>query len=119
MKSYFEKLPKPWRDAIDGAIASVDANERPEIAIAYREIEARSLLDLVLGPKPDEPDIEDFGTAYVNFSEGWRAALKTFEKDQGAAIASWVREHGEATEHCTDDGEYPAFVILERDLPRV
>jgi len=71
---YFEKLNKAWRDGIDAVILDSDGGERPDIADAFREVEGRHRLEVVIAHKPSKADLEEIGGSYVDFSQGWIAA---------------------------------------------
>ena len=113
----FTKLNKAWQEGINVEINDCDGGKRPEIAAAFREGYARHLLECKIARKPSKDDSGEIGTSYIDFTEGWNAAVNRLLKDQGAAIASWVREHGELTDYAPLEGpEYPAYIIKESDL---
>lgn len=115
---YFSKLNKAWQEGINAEIDDCDGGERPEIAAAFRESFAHHLLEIIITRKPKKTDLEEIGTSYTDFTSGWNGALERFAKDQGAAIASWVRAHGEFTNYSGLDAneEYEAYIVKASDL---
>lgn len=114
---HFEKLTKAWQDGIDAQINNADGGERPEIAIAFRESYAKHLSEVKIARKPSKADLEVIAESYIDFSTGWIAALARLMENQGAAISSWVREHGELTDYSDlEDNEYEAYIVKKSDL---
>ena len=70
---YFEKLPKAWQDAINAEIKNAGGDERPDVAPAYREYEARYRDEFNTDREPDERDREEIGLSYFDFQAGWDA----------------------------------------------
>jgi hypothetical protein len=114
---HFDKLPEAWQEAINNVIADVVGDEHPDIADAFREMEAQHISECKHGKKPTQSWLKEFDSTFIDFLEGWSAATDKFIKDNQAAFSSWVRGHGEPTTYCPDDEpEYPAFIIRESDL---
>lgn len=114
---HFEKLNQAWREGINAQINSADGGERPEIAAAFRESYAKYLHEVEIGRKPSKSDLEEIGETYTDFSTGWRSALSRLTENQGAAISSWIREHGTLTDYSDlEDNEYPAYIVKVSDL---
>jgi soluble cytochrome b562 len=115
--SAFKQLPQAWQDGIDEAINVVCADEHSDIARAFRENEAKSLLECELAPKPSKKDVRELETSFVDFHEGWEAFLETISADQRKLIAAWVRAKGEPTDYSDlEDKDYPAFIVKESDI---
>jgi hypothetical protein len=79
MGKFFDKLPANYRAAIDKAIKKTDGGLRPDIAQAYRESEAESLLECDISAKdgPEKVGDSEFNDHYIWFMEGWDTALKS------------------------------------------
>lgn len=71
--SQFEELPKAWQDAINEEISQVDAGNRPAIAQAFKEREAKYLMENEISDEPDENDRYTLGNDYILFASGWEA----------------------------------------------
>jgi len=113
----FAQLNKAWQKGIDAEINDCDGGKRPEIAAAFREGYARHLLECKIARKPSKDDSGEIGTSYIDFTEGWDAALARLTKDQCAAISSWVRAHGELTDYSDlENNDYPAYIVKASDL---
>lgn len=114
---YFIKLNKAWQDGINATIQDCDGGERPEVAATFREGYARHLLECKIARKPSQDDLGEIGTSYIDFADGWNAALDKLAKDQMAMIGSWVRAHGEYTDYAPLEGpEFQAYIVKESDL---
>ena len=114
---FFEKLPKPWQEAIIDSIYSHDDGEHPEIAAAYREELAGVLLEFELTPKPSKKDYQIFSSNYGYFCDGWIAAVGKLAPGSGTLIAAWVRAKGEPTDFSDlENNDYPAFIVKESDV---
>ena len=79
MGKKFSRLPARYRQAIDGAIATVDGGENPHMADLYRDHEAQSLLecDLRYKARDTAEQIEERLHLIGNYSwfmTGYRAA---------------------------------------------
>jgi len=113
----FAQLNKAWQAGIDAEIDDVDGGERPEIAAAFRERYARHLLECKIAREPSKDDLGEIGTSYVDFTEGWDAALARLTNDQAAMISSWVRAHGEPIDYSDlENNDYPAYIVKASDL---
>lgn len=73
MGKLFKRLPANYRAAIDASIKDVMGLEHPEIAEAYRESEAESLLECVVTAK-DDVDRGELGEHLIWFRDGYLTA---------------------------------------------
>jgi hypothetical protein len=113
----FPQLNKAWQEGINKQINDVDGDNRPEIATAFRAMYARHLLECLIARTPSKADLDEIQRSYIDFTEGWDAAMNKLAKDQPGLIASWVRAHGEYTDYSDLEGpEYPAYIVKEADL---
>lgn len=85
---YFEKLNKAWRDGIDAVIMDCDGGKNPDIAAAFREQHAQYLDEIVIGKTPTKTDREEVGDSYVDFTQGWKAALKKDARSRRVTMKS-------------------------------
>jgi hypothetical protein len=115
--SYFEQLNEAWQNAILDEMSDTEGGSRPEVAAAFKEHYAKYLSEVEIKKEPDQADRDEVGATYVNFLTGWDAAMEHLAKDQKEMIASWVRAHGEFTDHSDLEGEeYEAYIVKASDL---
>ena len=74
MGTFFDKLPKKYRDALDNAIQDADSGENPKIAAAWKEYEAEVILESKLDALNLRTTKKEAGSDYLNFRQGWQAA---------------------------------------------
>ena len=114
---YFIKLNEAWREGINAEINDRDRNEHPEIATAFREGYGRYLLECKIAREPSKVDLAEIGKSYVDFKEGWDAAVDKLTKDQPGLVASWVRAHGELTDYSDlENNDYEAYIVKASDI---
>ena len=96
MGKHFDKLPKPWQEAINWAIADTfgDDPAYAQVVEAWRESEAEVELQFELDPEPSEEDRKDYQAHLIWFKSGWAEALR--RKTAGAASPSRRRRERKA-----------------------
>ena len=85
MGKYFNKLPKPWQEAINFVIADTfgDDPAYAQVVEAWRESEAEVELQSELDPEPSEEDRKDYQAHLIWFKSGWAEALKRVPRGRG------------------------------------
>ncbi len=81
-QEFFDQLPGNYREAINKEIRDSVGEEEPEIVAAFREWEARALLECEIN-ESDDLTKNEFGTDFGGFLGGWRARE---EKAQGTML---------------------------------
>lgn len=75
LQKFFNQLPDNYKEAINKEIKDYVGEEDPEIAEAFREWEAVSLLECAINESDDLTENE-FGTEFSGFLGGWSANEK-------------------------------------------
>lgn len=75
MGKFFDQLPEPWQKVLQAGIDKM-RSDYPAVAEQYREDEAEALLGCELSDTPGDDEQDEFANNFLNYEEGWRAAIE-------------------------------------------